>query len=346
VADPSDIRRDEATVRRGLDAWAAHQWPDTKPVLASLARPESGWANETLLVTFASDRSTERVVIRLPQTLPLYPEYRLDAQAAVLDALAGGPVPVPRLIAFEQDEQWLGEPFLAMSWEDGRAGPEAPALGGWLLELPDADQSALQQGFVDTLAGIHIHDWNAAGLDAVLRAGATLAEEVGWWGTYVDWATDGSPPQAMAAAVDWCARTAPDEIGPVALCWGDVRLGNVLFGDTGRVNAVLDWELASIGPPEMDVAWYVVLDDLLERFTGRRVPGFGHTDQVIALYEKSAGRRLEAMAWHQVFALTRSVAISERLSRLAARSGLPYPGIAGDDNPVLRELAGRIDRFA
>lgn len=343
MAEPPSIRRDEAAVRRGLTAWAAHLWPDRQPELAGLARPDSGWANETLLVTFAVRDGTERVVVRLPQTLPLYPEYRLDAQAAVLASLASSPLPVPRLVAFETDEQWLGEPFLAMSWEPGRAGPEAPALGGWLRELAEPDQAALQSGFVAVLSAIHHHDWSE--LDGTLRRSGSLRQEVEWWQGYVDWATDGSPPPVMAAAVEWCAATAPEMNGLPALCWGDVRLGNVLFGDGGRITAVLDWELASIGPPETDVAWYVVLDDLLETFTGRRLPGFGRTDQVIASYEAAAGRPLLHMDWHQVFALTRSVAISERLARLAARSGLPYPGIPGDENPVLHELTRRIERF-
>ncbi|HWE54858.1 MAG TPA: phosphotransferase family protein [Acidimicrobiales bacterium] len=342
MGERSGIRRDETAVKRGLAAWAAHQWPDLRPKLAGLDRPDSGWANETLLVTFAADDHVERAVIRLPQTMPLYPEYRLDAQAAVLDALAGGPVPVPRLIAYETDDQWLGEPFLAMSWEAGRAGPEAPALSRDLLDRPAVEQADLQGHFIDTLATIHAQELD---LGAVLRRPDTLTGEVAWWRSYVDWATDGSPPAAMTAAVEWCAAHAPVDAGACGLCWGDVRLGNALFDDSGRVTAVLDWELASLGPPEMDVAWYVVLDDLLERFTGRRVPGFGTTDQVIARYEAAAGRPLRSMGWHQVFALTRSVAISERLARLAARSGLPYPGIAGDDNPVLHELTRRIATY-
>src|SRR2546430_12257364 len=46
---------------------------------------------------------------------------------------------------------------------------------------------------------------------------------------------------------------------PPVLCWGDVRIPNVVFGDDFRARAVLDWEMASIGPPELDIGWYLVI---------------------------------------------------------------------------------------
>jgi aminoglycoside phosphotransferase (APT) family kinase protein len=120
----------------------------------------------------------------------------------------------------------------------------------------------------------------------------------------------------------------------------------VLFGQDGEIRAVLDWELASIGPGEMDVAWLVALDGLVERFTGRTVPGFMGRDAVVACYERSAGRELRDLEWHELFALTRSVAVGERLSIVGTLGGMEYPGGGGNDNPVLRELCRRIDGFA
>ena len=68
-------------------------------------------------------------------------------------------------------------------------------------------------------------------------------------------------------------RHAPPEREPVLL-WGDVRLGNLVFDEARAVVAVLDWDLASLGPPEMDLGWHFGLDFMMEELFGRRVTGF------------------------------------------------------------------------
>jgi aminoglycoside phosphotransferase (APT) family kinase protein len=333
-------QRDDDELAAGFSAWCEQRRPDLGLAVASLARPSSGWSNEILFVTAGAP-----LVVRLPPPLPTFPSYGLGAQARLLDVLANEAVPVPRLVAYEEDAQWLGAPFLVMSREPGRPGPEVPALDPWLTESPPARQREVQNGLVDAMAAIHAIDWRARGLDGVLRGGAaSITDEVAWWRDYIDWAADGSPTALLADAVGWCATTVPVDGPPASLCWGDARLGNVLFADDARITAVLDWELASIGPAEMDVAWYLALDELTSQFAGT-VAGFASRDEVIDRYQHAAGRALVDLAWHEIFALTRSVAINERQARLAAIAGVPYPGVAGEANPVLRHLARRIDRF-
>ncbi|HET6875100.1 MAG TPA: phosphotransferase family protein [Acidimicrobiales bacterium] len=328
--------RPDADLQRGLAAWAASRWPGEDNTIGELKRPDSGWANETILVTVGP----RRLVVRLPQAMPLYPEYPLAAQAKVMAAVARGGVPVPEVVALELNDEWLGEPFLVMARVEGRPGPEAPVLDRDLAERAPALQARMQHGMFDQLPAIHRIDWESEGLEDFLLRGDLVA----WSRYYIDWATDGRPPTALAEAIDFCAQHEPAHRREV-LCWGDVRLGNVLFDDEYRVTAVLDWELATIGPPESDLAWYLVLDDLLEAFTQRRVPGFDLEGPLVDRYEQAAGQPVENLEWHKIFALTRSVALSERLALLAAETGLPYPGIAGDGNPVLHQLTKRIQIF-
>ncbi len=119
----------------------------------------------------------------------------------------------------------------------------------------------------------------------------------------------------------------------------------MLFGDDGSVASVLDWEMATIGPAEMDLAWYLALDDLTTRFVKRTVPGFLARADFIGRYEAALGRTVVDLEWHEIFALVRSTAINDRQARLAAESGVAYPGVAGDDNPVLRVVSRRIAAF-
>jgi aminoglycoside phosphotransferase (APT) family kinase protein len=344
-------QRDDADLAAGLGRWWAQRVPDANAVeVAQLDRPASGWSNEMLLATMrwqaGGSERRRRIVVRLPPPVPTFPSYDLAAQARVLDVLARSAVPVPRVVAFEEDAAWLGAPFLVMAHEAGRPGAEAPALDPWLVDAPHEQQRRLHRDFVTTLASIHRVDWRSDELASVLRGGdLSLGGEIAWWTAYLDWAHDGAPPPALADALAWCAATTPVSEPPASLCWGDARLGNVLCSDDYRITAVLDWELASIGPAEMDLAWYLVLSELTDRFTGRTVPGFLPRADLVSRYEDALGRCIVDLEWHEIFALTRSVAINERQARMAAAAGVPYPGVAGDENPVLRHLVRRIERF-
>jgi len=339
-------RRDDADLTRGFTAWCARRWPDAGYAIAELGRPRSGWTNETLLVALHGKAGDRRLVVRLPPGVPTWPVYDLGGQARVLAALAPTPIPVPAVVAYEPDDQWLGAPFVVMSHEAGRPGPEAPALDPWVMESAPDVQRHLHERFVDMLATINSVDWHNAEFGGALRGGEhTLANEVAWWADYVDWASAGAPTPALTDAMTWCAANVPADEPPASLCWGDVRIGNMLFSEERDVLSVLDWEMASIGPAELDLAWFVALDELTNHFVKKTVPGFLTKAEVVARYEAALGRPVVDLEWHEIFALIRSTAINDRQARLAQESGVPYPGVAGADNPVLRVIARRIEAF-
>ena len=343
-------RCDDGELARGIAAWCAHRWPDSTHEVVELTRPNAGWSNETLMVTTRSRlgtaERTDRFVVRLPPPLPTWPSYDLEAQARVLDAVATQGIAVPRALALVEDAQWLGAPFLVMSHEAGRAGGEVPAFDPWINDAPADEQRRLHEAFASLLASIHRVDWRAAGLEGVLRGGErSLAAEIEWWSNYIDWAADGAPTPSLARAIAWCAATAPEPQPAASLCWGDARIGNVLFSDDRAITAVLDWEMATIGAAEMDLAWYLALDELTTHFVRKTVAGFLDRAAFVASYEHALGREVHHLEWYEIFALVRSTAINERQARLAAETGVPYPGVAGEGNPVLPYLAEKIDRY-
>ncbi len=114
------------------------------------------------------------------------------------------------------------------------------------------------------------------------------------------------------------------------LLWGDVRLGNLVFDQERRVRAVLDWDLASIGPAEMDLGWHFGLESMMESLFGCRVEGFPRRDETIARYEEASGRALTDLDWHEVFALVRALAINDRHQRISGdrrRTENPMGGV-------------------
>ena len=183
------------------------------------------------------------------------------------------------------------------------------------------------RSFLEVLPAVH--GARAEGLG--LRCG--LAEELAWWQGYLGWATDGSSPPALAGALAWCADHLPAAEPPDGLLWGDVRLGNVVF-DPGRraPRAVLDWDMAGVGPAEMDLAWFLALEAVQQDLTGMTVPGFGTREEAIAIVEAGLGRRLDDLGWYEVFALVRASAVSTA-HRPAVRACRPAVDVHAGPRP-------------
>jgi aminoglycoside phosphotransferase (APT) family kinase protein len=336
--------RDDTALRGGLETWFAQAFADREEIrVDDLRRAPSGWSTETLIVDVAWRGGSERLVVRLPTLTPSFPSPALREQACVLGALATSSLPVPRVVAVEDDARWVGAPFLVMSFVAGRPVGEVPALDPWLTDAPMERQRRVHEAFLRALSTLHRVDWRAARLGETLRVG--VHAEIDYWLHYVDWAADGSPARALVGALEWCKATVPIADVPSSLLWGDARLGNVMFDSDGTISSLVDWELATIGPAEMDLAWYLALDELTTSFIGRTVPGFLGREELIEFYARELGRDLVHLEWHEVFALARSVAVNDCQARLATAAGTPYPGVAGDDNPLLPHLRDRIASF-
>jgi aminoglycoside phosphotransferase (APT) family kinase protein len=338
-------RRDDATLATGLARWvAAHAGrvpggsSSTEPVplaIAGVAPADGGMANETLLVDFGPGQ--EGMVVRLPPLDPTFPDYDLAPQAAVQNAVAAAGVPAPAPAVVEADPSWIGTPFLAMPRVRGDIAGPAPVFDPYVRDADPARQLLLHDGLIDSLAAIHAVPWEAAGLDRLLT-GPGLRDLVDHWVEYVAWSSEGDPLPALAQALDWCSRHLPSEREAVLL-WGDVRLGNLVFDEDGRVVAVLDWDLAAVGPREMDLGWHFGIEFMMEELFGQRVPGFPSKTAALDRYETRAGSDVRDLPWHEVFALARALAINDRHQRITEDP-------RRRDNPMGAVLLGRLEAAA
>jgi aminoglycoside phosphotransferase (APT) family kinase protein len=322
---PLTAPRDPDALRAGIERWLGR-------TVGELSRPDPGWSCETVIVE-------RELVIRLPPLgAGIFPAYDLAQQAAVQEAVGRAGVPVAQPVRYEADVDHLGAPFVSMPFIEGPIPEPFTAGDPWLTGLSDDGRRAVWRSFIDTVGTIHDVAHDGLGL----RAG--LAGELEWWERYVGWATDGSPPRALAEALAWCRSRRPGgEDPPWSLLWGDVRLGNVVFHPDGLApRAILDWDMASVGPAEMDLAWFLALEQVTVDLTGRSVSGFGERGEAIERSRRHLGRELQDMGWHEVFALVRASAVSTRIAVLFERAGQSSMFKPGED-PTLQAAIARIE---
>ena len=317
-------QRDLAELSDGIAAWLVAQRPTDQCRVVDVHRPAVGWSCETLIVTLEAGTGTERVVLRLPPVADaIFPAYDLELQAAAQELAGAHGVPTATPVRYEADPSWLGTSFLAMPFVEGHVPAELVAKDRWITALAHKRQAALWSSMLGTLAAIHRTPWDAAPLRGRLRgARGGLAEELAWWHDYLEWVADGSAVLTLRDALAWCAANTPTREPEPSLLWGDVRLGNLIFdGETLRPRAVLDWDMVSVGPAEMDLAWLLALEFLPQEFGMSRVGGFPDHDASVREFQQHLGRPVRDLAWYEIFAMVRSTAVLARIGILFRTQG-------------------------
>ncbi|MEZ5171571.1 MAG: phosphotransferase family protein [Acidimicrobiia bacterium] len=293
----------------------------------SLHVPEhGGMSNDTLLVdaTWAEGgtRRERSIVLKMEPGEPaLFPGYDLEREASVLQAVADhSDVAVPDVLAVEPDPGPLGRPFFAMGTATGRIPADDPPyfLSGWLHDATPEQQETALDSALDTMAAIHALDAEilpAPG--AVATPGAAgIDADVHYWRRYLEWlATDGPVP-VLPAALEWCASNRPQPSGRDVLCWGDARMGNLVFGDDFGVSCVLDWEMAGPAPAGTDLGWFLFAHDTALMWMDD-LPGFRDREGMLERYTRSSGRQPDDLHWYEVWAGVRAGAVHLRRSRIS-----------------------------
>jgi aminoglycoside phosphotransferase (APT) family kinase protein len=343
-----------------LGAWVAHTIGADAAVVEVTTPEGSGMSSETLLFTVQpGDAAPERYVARLAPAADahyaVFPEYDLELQRKVMELVGEHTeVPVPRIAWYEPDAEFLGSSFLVMHRVDGIVPADIPPypFGGWLADASPADRARLERSSVRALARIHdltpeTHD--LAFLARPEHGASALDQQLGYQRAYYDWAREGATVPIIERAFTALDATRPAE-GPAVLNWGDSRIGNVIFADFEPA-AVLDWEMATIGPAEVDVAWMAFLhrffDDMTQRFG---MPGMGDflaLDRVAAIYEEESQRALHHLEWFEMLAALRFAIISVRTSMRTIAYG-EAPAVDDLDDlimfrPLLEEMLERVE---
>lgn len=315
--------RDPATLIPRLTDWLATQLPegaDPKLTLGS-GIDSNGMSAESLTLTLswreAGDVQVAELIARVvpaPGDFPVYENYSLPAQFDVMRIVAEvSDVRVPRVRFLEPTGEVLGTPFLLMDRVEGQVPPDVmPYTFGnnWLFDATVEQQRRVQDSTIATIAKLHAIP-DAATTFAFLdpkRPGASLLErnlnQARAWYEYA--ARDIGPSPLVERILKWLSANLPEPSSyETVLSWGDARLGNLMYRDFTPV-AVLDWEMATIGPRELDVAWMVfghrVFHAIAVNFDLPGMPDFMHEQDVRETYAAHSGVELADLTWYTMFA--------------------------------------------
>ncbi len=290
-------------------------------------------------------------VLRRPPRPPLPPSaHDVLREARLLRALAGTPARVPRVLAVCEDEGVIGCPFYVMELIAGEViVSEVPPA----LDTP-THRRAIGEELIEALAEIHAVDWRAAGLTGFGKPTGYLERQVRRFGGLWEVNRTREIP-AVERVGEWLAQNLP-ESGPASVVHGDYRLGNTIFAAQPPVHleAVLDWEMATIGDPLADVGYMCMMwseggdprggmRDYLGGVT--RGEGFPTRGELIEMYEARTGRSMADLRWYTTLALWKAVVFMEGNYKRALAGATDDPYLKQFGEGVL-ELAKQAEGVA
>ncbi len=346
------VRAGEALDVEKLSAYLETQLGWSGPL--EVAQFPSGYSNLTYLV-----RAGERQLVlrRPPFGTQIQTAHDMAREHRILSALWGVYPKVPKPLTFCDDEAVLGAPFYAMERVPGVVLRKAAPDG---LDLDAAAMRALSERFVDNLAALHALDVAEAGLGELGRPEGYVRRQIeGWTRRYRNAKTDEVPE--VEAAARWLAEHRPPESG-AALIHNDYKYDNlVLDPATLEIKAVLDWEMATLGDPLMDLgtslAYWVDPDDPPElqslRFCLTTLPGNLDRAGLVERYARASGRDPGGALFYYVYGVFKLIVIVQQIyarylaghSQDARFAGLGQ-GVHALGRVARRALErGRIDRL-
>lgn len=315
--------RDVTTLPSVLSEWLSTVMPGgiAPDITVESGVDSNGMSSETIILTgrwVENGKPVEQKwVARVAPTeadIPVFPTYRLDHQFEVM-RLAGEltEIPVPRVRWLENTGDVLGTPFFLMDHVEGIVPPDVmPYTFGdnWFADAPPEKQRELQDATVEVLAKLHAipHAEKTFGFLSEGEIGDTaLRQHFNWLKSWYEFAVPGiGRSSLLERSFDWLEANWPDETAAAetVLLWGDARVGNVLYRDFRPV-AVLDWEMTTLGPRELDVAWTIFAHMVFQELGGLAglpgLPDVLREEDVKATYEKLTGVELGDLSWFYAY---------------------------------------------
>lgn len=301
----SDVGSVEGINLPQVTAWAAQHIPDLQtPLEFSLIA--GGHSN--LTYRFVDASGAAYVLRRPPLGHVLESAHDMGREHRIVAALQGSDVPVAPALGLCTDVEVNEAPFYLMQFVDGEVLHDAETT----QPVSVAQRQQISEHVIDVLAALHNTEPEAVGLGELGRKEAYLARQLKRWNK--QWvATKTHEIPEMEATEQLLHERMPEQVG-ATIVHGDYRLGNLMVKD-GRVAAVLDWELCTLGDPLADVGYllnnWLSPDEEGAEKTPTGAGDFWSREQLVERYARSTGRDLSQINYYRAFSHWRLAAITQ-----------------------------------
>ena len=299
-------------------------------------------------VDTGGSQSQTLVVRRQPMDLEVVFGSSLSLQGKMMAALdARGDLPVPPWIGMNLDPDILGLPFLVMGKVEGECAKQKPNynLEGWLVDMTPEQRRQTFANAITAFASLATIDWRD-GFEFLAQpenGQPGLDQYVGALEAWHKAAGRGRVMPIVDAAMAYVRANMPADAG-VNVLWGDPTPSNVMFAADGSVNALIDWELAALGPAELDLAWWLYFDDLFgRRFGITRLEGLPGKDETIAIWEAASGQTARHLDYYDIVAALRMALVAiGAFDRQVGIGNIPATNKSLNDNFMTLYLAEKL----
>ena len=310
---PGELRPDERLDEARLDAWIRAHVPGLDGNLR-VSQFHGGHANLTYCVAYGE----REFVVRRPPLGPVAPRsHDMRRECRALGALAPLYAPAPRPFGLCEDEGVIGAVFFVMERRRGLI-----VRGGWPAGLPDdpAQRRRMGEALVDALADLHLVDSTRPEIAALGKPEGFVERQVNGWYERWERARTREIP-AMDEVCAWLRERLPDAQA-VSVLHNDYKLDNAMFdlADPGRLVAVFDWDMASLGDPLVDLGtllgYWSEPGDVGGRGTAGAItalPGFPTRREMTERYAARTGFDVSKIAFYEAFALFKTAVVLEQI---------------------------------
>ncbi|MCA1831368.1 MAG: phosphotransferase family protein [Actinomycetota bacterium] len=315
---------DVIEMARRASAAVGARSPGTK---VSDVRPLAG--GHSSLTYSAVTSAGNRVVVKVaPPGLPPVRNRDVLRQARILDVLASSAVKVPRVLGTDAGDP----PLFVMSMAEGESYEPLLSRSETTATREEIANRALAAAAM--LSALHAEDAQGVDEDAL-----SLDTELERWAKAFS-TVDDDVRDGADECLSRLQKAVPDEM-PASIVHGDWRLGNMLcVGD--RIEAVIDWEIWSVGDPRIDVAWFLLLADPLHPRCIRTDSGMPAVKHLHHAYAKAAGRHLPDMKWFGALVRYKQAAASALIVKNARKKDPGAPASAAVAE-LLRQAVDYLD---
>jgi aminoglycoside phosphotransferase (APT) family kinase protein len=320
-----------------VSAWLSDHVVDATPSF-DFQLIAAGGSNLTFRVT---DAAGHQWALRRPPVGHALPTaHDMSREWRIMAGLAGSAIPVPDCVAYCDDVAVNGAPFYLMSFVEGLILRNRASTA----DLTEEQAEVATNSLIDVQIALHTVDLDAVGLGQLAKRDDYVGRQLTRWRSQVERANV-RPVPLMAELHERLVAAKPGEKVSPGLAHGDYRFDNTVLGPQFQIEAVLDWELCTIGNPIADFAWSLQywadpgdhMSFLSDPPTLNEV--FVRRHEVIRRYADRSGFDLSDLPYYTVFSWWKQACIVEGAyaRRLAGATG----GAGGANDP--EDIARRTD---